>query len=79
MLLTFELFHNLVGLFRHLLVYILTLLIIFVDMIRLCQCFLKIALHQQIHSLGTILHTAGSIDTRTYFKNDVAYANLTPS
>ena len=76
MTLTFEFLHDLVGLFRHLLVYILTLLIVFINMISLCECFLEIALYQQVNSLSTILHTARGIDTRTYLEDNIAHCNL---
>ena len=76
--LIFELLHNLVGLFRHLLIYILALFIILVDVVGFSQCLLKVTLHQQIHSLSTVLHTSGGVDARSDLKHDITHCDLTP-
>ena len=77
MLLAFKFSYNLVGLFCHLFVHILTLLVIFVDVVSFCQRLLKVALYQQVYSLCTVLHTSRRIDTWTNLENDIAHGNLT--
>ena len=57
-LLALQLFYNLVGLLGHLLIYILALLVIFINVVSLGQCLLKVLLDQQIDGLCSILHTA---------------------
>ena len=79
MFLTLEFLHNLVGLFRHLLIHILTLFIVLVDVAGLCQCLLKVTLHQQIHRFRTVLHTSGGVDAWPDLKHDITHRNLTPS
>ena len=57
-LLTLQLFYDLVGLFGHLLVNILTLFVVLIDMVSLGQRLVQVFLNQQVDSLGTILHTS---------------------
>ena len=73
MLLTLEFLDNLVGLFSHLLVHILTLLIVFIDTVGFCESLLEVALHQQVYRLGTVLHASRSIDTWTDLEYYIAH------
>ena len=57
-LLALEFLDNLVGFLGHLLVYILALFVIDIDTVGFCQGFLKVALHEQVHGLRTVLHTS---------------------
>ena len=58
MVLVHKLFNNLVGLLGHLLVYILTLLVVFVDEMCLCQCFCEIPFNKQVNGFCAVLHSS---------------------
>ena len=73
MALVFKFRHDYIGFFRHLLVNILALLVVFVDMLSLAQGCRKIFLHKQVYALFTILHTSGSIDARSNLEHNIAH------
>ena len=76
MALAFQFRHDLVCLFRHLLVNVLSQLVIFVDMLGCLLCGVEILLHQQVNRLFTVLHSSRRIDARTDFEDDVTHRNL---
>ena len=50
--------HNLVGLFRHLLVHVAPLVVVLIDAGGFHKRLLQVLLHQQGHRLCTVLHAA---------------------
>lgn len=68
--------HNLVGFLGHLLVDVFPLLVVFVDVAGLVHGAVEVLLHEQVHALLAILHTARGIDSRPYLEDDVAHGNL---
>ena len=76
MLLAFQPFHYLVGLFGHLLVDVLTLLVVFVDACGHGQCFLQVALYEQFHGFPSVHHASRGVDARSYLEDDVAHGQF---
>ena len=75
--LVLQFLNDLIGLFRHLFINILSLLVILVDAVGFSQRLLKVTLHEQVYSFCAILHTSGGIDTRPNLETDIAHRNLT--
>ena len=76
MLLVFKFRHDKVCFLRHLLVDVLPLLVVTVYLARLEQGSLEVALHKQVNSFLTVLHSSGGIYPRSYFEHYVAHGYL---
>ena len=65
-----------VCLFGHAFVEVLAGFVVLVYLVALFQSYRKIFFYQQIHRLFSVLNSSGRIDTRSYFKNDIANRNI---
>ena len=79
MALAFESRHNLVGLLSHLLVDVLALLVVAVDVLGFSQSFGEVFVHEQVHTLASVLHASGGVDARSYLEDDVAHGDVSSS
>ena len=76
MFLAFQTRDDLVGIFGHVLVDVLALLVVLIDMLGLAQCLVNVFLHEQVHAFLTVLHTSGGIDARSNLEDDVAHRDV---
>ena len=64
--------HDLVGLFGHRLVQILTLLVVLINAIGLIACSSEVSLHKQRDGFLSILHATRCIDAGTNLEDNIA-------
>ena len=68
--------HNLVGLFGHLLVDVLALLVVFVYVMCLAERSLEVFIHQKVNAHLAVLHASRCVDARTYLEDDIAHRDV---
>ena len=76
MILVHQAFHDLVRLFGHLLVHVFALLVVFIDEMSLRESLRKVTLHEQVHSLRTVLHTSRGINAGADLEDDIVHRDL---
>ena len=71
-----QILEDFIGFSGDLLVYFFSSFIILVDVFPFFFSSFRIFGNQKIHSFFAGLYSAWSIDTRTYFENDIAGSNI---
>ena len=68
--------HDLVGLFGHLFVDVLALLVVFVDVLRHVESCREVFFNQQVNRFLAVLHASRSVDAWANLEDDVAHGEF---